>query len=62
MTALWDKSDPLEELIYSLPEDLVTSVHPAQHDPLSPRLLCVIKEDSENWETFCLSDFMRSRK
>ena len=60
---MWDKSHPQEVPVYHLDEQSTVRLHPAIHDPSSPRLLCVLQQDGHiNWETFCLSDFIRSSK
>jgi hypothetical protein len=63
MVTMWDKSQPLEEIVYQPDEQSTIRLHPAIHDPSSPRLLCVLRQGGQiNWETFCLSDFIRSSK
>ncbi len=63
MVTMWDKSQPLEEIVHQLDEQSTIELHPAIHDSSSPRLLCVLRQGGQiNWETFCLSDFIRSSK
>ena len=62
MTTMWDKSLMDDEEVYRLSEDIAFNLHPAEHDPLTPRLLCVLQEGTFiAWNTFCLSDFIRCK-
>jgi hypothetical protein len=63
MPTMWDKSRPTEEILYQLDEQSTIRLHSAPHDPVSPRFLCVLQQNGETkWETFCLSNFIRSSK
>lgn len=61
MTTMWDKSESLHEAVHRLGEDAARSLHSAAYEPLTPRLLCVLREDDiPVWDTVCLSDYIRS--
>jgi hypothetical protein len=57
MTTFWDKLQQPENL-YELDEQSTIKLHPAIHDSSSPRLFCILKDDTNY--TICLSDFIRS--
>lgn len=62
MTTLWNKLKETE-IIYRLDEQSTIGLHPAKHDSISPRLLCILKDDCRWYvNTICLSDFIRSSK
>lgn len=62
MTTLWKKTDYGQPL-YQLDERNVMQLHPAKHDPSSPRLLSLLKIGQLfHWETIGLSDFIRKSK
>jgi hypothetical protein len=62
MTTMWNKSELLEEVVYQPDEHEAIDLHGAAYDPLSPRLLCVLRQNDgpTMWETYCLSDYIRS--
>ncbi|CAF2968803.1 unnamed protein product [Rotaria sp. Silwood2] len=63
MITKWDKSKKEFEKIHQLDEKNVLRLHRALHDNYSPRLLCVlVRNGFPDWDTFCLSDFIRSPK
>ncbi|CAF4040392.1 unnamed protein product [Rotaria sordida] len=63
MITKWNKSKIESKKIYQLDEQQVVQLHSAKHDSYSPRLLCVLQRDGfPDWNTFCLSDFIRSPK
>lgn len=63
MITKWDKSQKLLEEFYRYDENKACLLHSAGHDENSPRLLCVLQRNGVNiWESFCLSDFIRTRK
>ncbi|CAF3437155.1 unnamed protein product, partial [Rotaria sp. Silwood2] len=60
MTTLWNKLKESQQL-YQLDEQSTIKLHPAQHEPLSPRLLCILKDNNGFYkDTICLSNFIRS--
>jgi len=60
MTTLWDKLKESKNL-YQLDEQSTIELHPAIHDPSSPRLFCILRDDCDYYlNTICLSDFIRS--
>ncbi|CAF3632958.1 unnamed protein product [Rotaria socialis] len=63
MITKWDKSKKQLEAIYELSEQSVVELHTAAHCPSSPRLLCVLARNGvPDWDTLCLSDFIRTPK
>lgn len=64
MVTKWAKLNNDLEEIYQYDDEKTTELlHRAQTDPKSPRLICVLQQnDQPNWDTFCLSDFIRTRK
>jgi len=60
MTTFWDKlQQPIK--LYELDEQSTIKLHPAIHDSSSPRLFCILKDDTNYClNTICLSDFIRS--
>jgi hypothetical protein len=63
MVTKWNKSKKEPEEFYRYDDQRTVLIHPAKHDSQSPRLFCVLQRDSEtDWNTFCLSDFIRTRK
>ncbi|CAF3893697.1 unnamed protein product, partial [Rotaria sp. Silwood1] len=60
MITKWNKSKKDFEIIHQLDEKNVVQLHSAIHDSCSPRLLCVlVRDNSPDWNTICLSDFIR---
>ncbi|CAF4371771.1 unnamed protein product, partial [Rotaria magnacalcarata] len=63
MITKWDKSKKQLEAIYELNEQSVVELHTAAHDSSSSRLLCVLERNGAlDWDTLCLSDFIRTPK
>ncbi|UJR14563.1 hypothetical protein I4U23_001559 [Adineta vaga] len=62
MITKWNKSLKDPRKVHELSDDETSHVHPSVHVSHSPRLLCVLQRNREIlWDTFCLSDFIRSR-
>lgn len=62
MITKWNKSQKQLEEFYRFDERQSILLHSAPHDPYSPRLCCVLRQNGQiDWNTFCLSDFIRSR-
>ncbi|CAF1176210.1 unnamed protein product [Rotaria sp. Silwood1] len=62
MTTLWNKLKESEKL-YQLDEQSTIKLHSAQHESLSPRLFCILKDNNcDCLDTICLSDFIRKKK
>ncbi len=62
MITKWNKSQKQLKEFYRLKETKSVLLHSAPHDPDSPRLCCVLQQNGQiDWDTFCLSDFIRSR-
>jgi hypothetical protein len=60
MITWWNKSKELE-ILYELDEQSTIDLHPAVHEPSSPRLFCILKDDGGYYmDTICFSDFIRS--
>ena len=52
-----------DEFVYQLTNEETMALHPAVHEPMPPRLLCVLEIAGEiKWNTVCLSDFIRKRE
>ena len=64
MITKWAKSkNDLEEIHRYDDEKTREFLHRAETDRKSPRLICVLQQNGQpNWDTFCLSDFIRTRK
>jgi hypothetical protein len=63
MITKWDKSKKEPEEFYRFDDKETTLLHPAKHEEDLPRLFCVLQRNNViDWNTFCLSDFIRSRK
>jgi hypothetical protein len=62
MITWWNKRHE-PKLVHELHETETRRMHPAEHDPCSPRLLGVLRvRDRYYWNSCCLSDFIRARK
>jgi len=63
MITKWDKSHKEREKFYQLDDKKAALLHPSEHDENSPRLFCVLQRNGvTDWDTFCLSDFIRPSK
>jgi len=63
MITKWNKSQREREEVHRFDDQKTRALHAAEHDANSPRLLCVLQRNGEtDWDTFCLSDFIRTRK
>jgi hypothetical protein len=62
MITKWDKSQKQLVEFYRYDEIKTILLHSAPHDSTSPPLFCVLEQNGHiQWDTFCLSDFIRSR-
>ena len=60
MITKWDKTQRELEEFHRLDQRRTMELHPALNDERLPRLICVIQRDGvTDWNTFCLSDFIR---
>ena len=63
MITKWNKSKRNLDEVYRYDDQKARNLHPAATDSKSPRLLCVLQQNGQPiWDTFCLSDFIRTRK
>ncbi|CAF0875568.1 unnamed protein product [Adineta steineri] len=63
MITKWNKSSREVKEFYRLEDNKTKLIHSAPHDTHSPRLLCVIQRNGIiEWNTLCLSDFIKSPK
>jgi hypothetical protein len=63
MVTKWDKTRRELEELHRFTEEKTVEIHPASNVEKAPRLLCVLQRNgTPDWNTFCLSDFIRSRK
>jgi hypothetical protein len=63
MITKWNKFQQEREEFYRCEDRIASLLHPAEHDPDVPRLFCVLQRNGvTDWNTFCLSNFIRSRK
>jgi hypothetical protein len=63
MITKWNKFQKEQEEFYRYDDQRTVLIYPAEHDSQSPRLFSVLQQDSvTDWNTFCLSDFIRTRK
>ncbi len=63
MITKWAKLQRDHEEIYRFDDRKTRELHPAEHDSTSPRLICVLQQnDKPDWDTFCLSNFIRTRE
>ncbi len=63
MITKWNKTQREHEEVYRLNDQKTRELHSANHETNSPRLLCVLQRNGViDWDTCCLSDFIRARK
>ena len=59
----WDKTHREPEVFHRFDDKKTCALHDASHVHDLPRLLCVIEQNGvSDWNTFCLSNFIRSSK
>jgi hypothetical protein len=63
MITKWNKSQQEREEYYRCENRIASRLHSAEHVDDTPRLFCVLQRDGvTDWDTFCLSNFIESRK
>lgn len=63
MVTKWDKSKKQSSFVCQMNEEIVNTIHNVSHEKDLPRLLCVLaKNGTCDWNTMCLSNFIRPRK
>jgi len=63
MITKWNKSQHELEKFYQCPNKIASQLHSAKHLDNTPRLFCVLQRNGvPDWDTFCLSNFIKSRK
>jgi hypothetical protein len=63
MITKWNKAQREREEVYKLDSETARTLHTATNELNAPRLLCVLQRNGvPDWDTLCLSDFIRTRK